>query len=151
MSKVRDNAIARMINEAYHQGGLLSMRNIGLLSWRTNSQISLFRLRYEKEHNTTLPHTGSLQDMGSCISYKYMIVKKVVIDKKDPLVVSKETKHSMNAVDRYLKDFYRVKYCYKNGKDIPFTSTVTGLSKFVVKQYWDILQMKHHGCFTPKT
>ena len=45
----------------------------------------------------------------------------------------------MLAVDRYLKDFYRVKYCYDDGKDFDFTSKATGLNKFVVKQYFDLL------------
>lgn len=140
MPEVRNNAIARMIKEAYGQGGLLSMRDIGLLLWKRHSNISQYRLQYEKEHDTTLPHTGSLQDMGSCISHKKMIIKKVIVDKKDPFAVAKETKHSINAVDRYLKDFYRVKHCFNNGKNVSFTSTVTGINKFVVKQYWDILQ-----------
>lgn len=60
--------------------------------------------------------------------------------KKRPLVVSRETKHTMYAVDRYLKDFYRVKYCFDDNKDIDFTSRATGLSKFLIKQYFDILK-----------
>ena len=140
VSKIRNHAIDRILVEAYKQGALLSMRDIGLFSWRYPGAISKFRKQYEKEHNVTLPHTGSIQDMGSCISHKKIIIQKIIVEKKDPLVVSKETKHSMQAVDRYLKDFHRVEHCYNNGKDIHFTTTATGLNKFVVKQYWEILQ-----------
>lgn len=139
MSKIRDQAIARIQKEAYAQGALLSMRDIGLLTWRYGSSISNYRLKYEKEHNVILPNTGTLQDMGSCISHKAMIIKKIVADKKDPLTVAKETKHSMLAVDRYLKDFYRVQYCVNDGKDVDFTSKATGLNKFVVKEYVNII------------
>ena len=45
----------------------------------------------------------------------------------------------MLAVDRYLKDFNRVQYCYNDNKDIEFTSRATGLNKFVVKDYFEIL------------
>ncbi|MFQ6084517.1 MAG: DUF1670 domain-containing protein [Candidatus Aminicenantia bacterium] len=140
MSEIRDNAIARIENEAYRQGALLSMRDIGLLTLRDGGSISNYRIKYEKEHNIILPHTGSLQDMGSCISHKAIIIKKIIIDKKDPYAVAKETNHSMLAVDRYLKDFYRVQYCFNDGKDIEFTSKATGLNKFVVEQYFNILQ-----------
>jgi hypothetical protein len=140
MKDVRNNAIARIINEAYTQGGLLSMRDISLFTWRYDSVISQYRQQYEKEHEVTLPHTGSLQDMGTCVSHKKMIIKKIIIDKKDPYTVAKETNHSMLAVDRYLKDYRRVEYCYKNGKDIQFTMVATDLSKFLVKQYWNILE-----------
>lgn len=140
MSKIRDHAIARIQKEAYAQGALLSMRDIGLLTWRYGSAISNYRLQYEKEHDVILPNTGSLQDMGSCISHKAKIIKKIVIDKKDPYSVAKETKHSMLAVDRYLNDFYRVQYCYNDGKNVDFTSKATGLNKFVVKEYVNIIQ-----------
>jgi len=140
MSKIRDNAIARILNEARQQGGLLSMRDIGLFSWRYGGTISQYRINYEKEHDTVLPHTGSLQDVGSCISHKTMIIKKVIADKKDPYTVAKETNHSMEAVDRYLKDYYRIKYCFDDKKDIDFTAKATGLMKFVIKEYFEIIK-----------
>jgi hypothetical protein len=140
MAEVMKHAIARILQEAYVQGGLLSMRDIGLLTWRYGTTVSRHRKQYEKEHNTILPHTGSLQDMGSCISHKTAIIKKIKIDKKDPYTVAKETNHSMGAVDRYLKDFNRVCLCYEDGKDSDFISLATGLNKYVVNQYVDIIQ-----------
>lgn len=139
MSVIRGQAIARIHNEAYAQGGLLSMRDIGLLTWRYGSAISQYRLNYEKQQDVILPNTGTLQDMGSCISHKAIIIKKLIIDKKDSITVAKETNHSIFAVERYLKDFYRVRYCYDDNKDIEFTSLATGLNKFVVKEYFEIL------------
>ena len=139
MSAIRDQAIARLHHEAYAQGGLLSMRDIGLLTWRYGCDISRYRLNYEKEYDVILPNTGTLQDMGSCISHKAIIIKKIIIDKKDPITVAKETNHSIYAVERYLKDFYRVKYCYDDNKNIEFISLATGLNKFVVKEYFEIL------------
>ena len=139
MSKIRDHAIARIEKETLAQGALLSMRDIGLLTWRYGGSISQYRKNYEKEHDEILPNTGTLQDMGSCISHKVMIIKKIIIAKKDPYTVARETNHSMSAVDRYLKDFYRVQYCYDDNKDIEFTSHATGLNKFVVKEYFEIL------------
>lgn len=139
MSEIRDHAIARILTEAYHQGALLSMRDVGLFSWRLNSSVCAYRINYEKKHNLTLPTTGSIQDMGTCISHKKIITKKIVVDKKDPLKVARETKHSMQAVDRYLKDFYRVQYCFNENKDVEFTSKATGLTKKLVNEYFEIL------------
>jgi hypothetical protein len=118
MSKIMKHAIARITKEAYEQGALLSMRDIGLLNWRYSGTISQYRKQYEKEQNVTLPHTGSLQDMGSCVSHKSTIIK----------------------VDRYIKDFNRVRLCYQDGKDKEFISLATGLSKFVVNEYVSIIQ-----------
>lgn len=134
------HAVARVTQEAYAQEGLLSMRDIGLLTWRNGAGISKYRKDYERENNLTLPHPGSLQDMGSCISHKAMIIRKIEVDKKDPYTVAKETNHSMLAVDRYLKDFSRVRMCYDDGKDICFISRATGLNKHVVSEYVEIIK-----------
>jgi hypothetical protein len=140
MSEIMKQAVARIIQQAYRQGGLLSMRDIGLLTWRYGGSISPYRKKYEKEQNVTLPHTGSLQDMGSCISHKSMIVKKIAIDKKDPYTVARETNHSMLAVDRYIKDFNRVRMCHEDGKDSDFISLATGLNRNVVNEYVKIVE-----------
>jgi hypothetical protein len=140
MTQIMKQAIARITKEAYSQGALLSMRDIGLLTWRYGGAISQYRKQYEKEQNVTLPHTGSLQDMGSCVTHKSTIVRKITIDKKDPLVVAQETNHSIGAVDRYIKDFNRVRLCYQDGKDQKFISLATGLSKFVVNEYLSIIE-----------
>jgi hypothetical protein len=79
MSVIRDQAIARLHHEAYSQGGLLSMRDIGLLTWRYGGTISQYRLNYEQEHDVILPNTGTLQDMGSCISHKAIMIKKNIV------------------------------------------------------------------------
>lgn len=140
VSQIVKSAIARILNEAYAQGGLLSMRDIGLLTWHYGSRISEYRKQYEKEHQTILPHTGSLQDMGSCVTHKAAIIRKIEIDKKDPYTVARETNHSMPAVDRYIKDFNRVRICYEDGKNSDFISQATGLNKHVVEQYVKILK-----------
>ena len=140
MSVIMKQGIARITKEAYSQGALLSMRDIGLLTWRYGGAVSQYRKRYEKEQGVTLPHTGSLQDMGSCVSHKSIIIKKVEIDKKDPLVVAQETNHAVGAVDRYIKDFKRVRLCYQDGKDTEFISLATGLNKTVVNEYLKIIE-----------
>jgi hypothetical protein len=69
-----------------------------------------------------------------------MIVRKVAVDKKDPLNVARETNHSQWAVDRYLKDFNRVRLCHQDGKDPKFISLATGLNKLVVNEYLKIIE-----------
>ena len=139
MSVIAQNSVARMISEAYEQGGILSMRDIGLLTLRNPSTVSHIRKNYETKNNITLPHTGTLHDMGSCITHKKLIVRKVILEKKDPADVARETKHSQKAVDQYLNDFNRVKSLYKLKKDIDYIHLVTGLAKHIVIQYLELL------------
>jgi hypothetical protein len=140
MSVIAEQSIARMCQEAFEQGALLSMRDIGLLVWRRNADISVIRKRWETNQQTTLPHVGSIQDFGTCISHKTIIIRKVVYEGKDPRRAADETKHSQRAVDRYLKDFYRVRTCYEHMPDVDFITRTTGLSKHLVNQYVNIIK-----------
>ena len=139
MSVIRQNAVARMHREAYEQGGILSSRDLGLLILRDPTYVSEIRLAYEEKHKCLLPHTGLLHDMGSCISHKKTIVRKVIMEKKDPADVARECNHSQRAVDRYLKDFHRVKTAYKQNQDKDYIHIVTGIAKHVVREYIEMI------------
>jgi hypothetical protein len=51
MSKITERAIARMIQEAYHQGGILSSRDLGLITLRQPSATSSIRKHFEHQNN----------------------------------------------------------------------------------------------------
>ena len=149
MTVIAGQSIARICKEAFEQGALLSMRDIGLLVWRNLATISDMRKKWETDQNTTLPHVGTIHDVGTCITHKIAIVRKVVYEAKDPRKVADETKHSQRAVDRYVKDFHRVRTCYEVNPDIDFVSRTTGLSKHLVKQYVSIITDNQNSSAIP--
>ena len=133
------NVIARITQEAYQQGALLSMRDIGLLLANSPSSISSNRIKFEQMYNKTLPHTGNLHDMGSCLTHKRQIIYKAVVKKKDPKTIARETNHSIKAVDHYLRDFNRVKTLYDDEKSIDYINCVTKMSKNLIQQHINII------------
>lgn len=139
MTTITKNAYARMFREAYEQGGILSTRDISLLTLRRDSDASRIRIKYEEDHQCVLPHTGALHDMGSTVTHKKMIVEAVIKQKKDPADVAKSCKHSQRAVDKYLNDYGRVKTAYDHNSNLDFVTRVTGISPHVVKQYLEIM------------
>lgn len=136
---IRQNVIARMMREAIQQGGILSTRDLSLLLISNSSHLSHLRIEYENEHQTTLPHTGSLHDMGTTITHKRMIIYKYVVERKDPSIVSRETNHSQLAVDKYIKDYNRVKTLVNDDKNADFIHHTTNISRPVIKQYLQII------------
>lgn len=139
VSMIRKNVMARMIREAYQQGGVLSTRDLSLLLVSQAAHLSQLRIEYEKEHQTILPHTGVIHDMGTTLTHKRIIIYKHVVEKKDPSIVARETNHSQPAVDKYLKDFNRVKTLVNDKKDIDFIHHTTNMSRQVIKQYLQII------------
>ena len=132
------NVIARVCKEAYQQGALMSMRDIALIFKRHPGQISTARKRYEDETGTVLPTPASLQDMGSGITHKKMILEKLLIEKKEMVQVRAETCHSQKAIDNYLKDYRRVEILLDDEKSIEYISKVTNMRPFLIKQYKNI-------------
>jgi len=139
VSTIRKNVMARMIKQAYQQGAVLSTRDLSLLLIFSASALSHQRIEYEKEHNTVLPHTGVIHDMGTTLTHKRIIIYKHVVEKKDPSIVARETNHSQLAVDKYLKDFNRVKTLVNDNKDINFIHHTTNISRQVIQQYLQII------------
>jgi hypothetical protein len=134
-SVVFRECLARLFREAYAQGGLLSVRDAALIFHRHDSTISQARQSYEQEHDCVLPHPGSLQDMGSTVSHKAMVVRKVVHEHQDPATVAREINHSQKAVDHYLSDYHRVKTLYQLKPDPDFIHEATRIAKHVVLQH----------------
>ena len=116
------------------------MRDVSLLFCIADSYASILRKRYEEKHHVSLPHPGTLHDMGSCVTHKYQIIYKSVVEKKDPLRVARETNHTVKAVDRYLKDFNRVKTLYIDNKDENYIHLVTNLFLGLIAQYISIIK-----------
>jgi hypothetical protein len=139
VTTIRKNVMARMIREAYQQGAVLSTRDLSLLLVSHAAYLSQLRIEYEQDHNKILPHTGVIHDMGSTLTHKRIIIYKHVVEKKDPSIVARETNHSQPAVDKYLKDFNRVKTLVNDNKDIDFIHHTTNIAKPVVKQYLQII------------
>lgn len=138
--EVRQFAMARMFKEVYEQGGILSSRDLSLLTLASPRAISKARIKFEKQTGQPLPHPGVLHDVGPCITHKKQIVYKVVVEKKDPVTVARQTNHSQAAVDRYLQDYNRVKTVYQSKEDLDYIHLVTNIAKNVVKQYVELYQ-----------
>jgi hypothetical protein len=131
-------ATARILKEAYAQGALLSMRDLALIFKRVPSTMSTARQRYENETSEILPTPATLQDMGSGITHKALILRKILIEKKDMAKVRQETNHTQQAIDRYLKCYKRVEILLDDKKNIQYISKVTGLSPYLIIQYESI-------------
>lgn len=137
--EIRKQLIARIILEAYKQGGILSTRDISLIMATNADSISRLRMEYETENKTVLPHTGVIHDMGSTITHKVQIVYKHVVEKKSTNTVARETNHSQKAVDHYINDYNRVKALVDDKKNIDFIHLATNIAKPVIIQYQNII------------
>ena len=73
---------------------------------------------------------------------KGIIVRKK-LEKKSTSQIAKETNHSPEAVDRYIRDYGRVKMLIGKRMTVEEISYATGISRGVVEQYKDLYELEN--------
>ena len=143
--EIRKSAIARMLREADKQGGTLAETDLSLILSCSNMTIHENITEYERENNVVLPRRGTVHDLGRSTTHKKIICEKSLRAKKATPDIARETHHSPSAVDRYLGDFDRVRFCLKKGLSVEETSFITQLSKSLVVEYADLIEELYEG------
>jgi hypothetical protein len=136
-SEIEKARAVRLFNEAYEQGALLTQADVGILLGKSRNTMSNYVQQYQKEHDEVLPTRGNIHDIGPGITHKGIIVRKK-LEKKSTSQIARETKHSPEAVDRYIRDYGRVKMLLGKKMAVQEISYATGISKGVVEQYRDL-------------
>ena len=107
------NKALRLNQEACEQGGLLSNTDLAELLTVSDCRVSKLIAAYERTTGDTVPRRATLHDVGTGMTHKGIICRKRYIEGKEPDQIARETHHSLEAVDRYLGQFDRVRACLK--------------------------------------
>jgi hypothetical protein len=124
------------------------MRDLSLIMCYDPSYLSELRLKYEKRKDTMLHFVGYDPDMGTAISHKTTILRKIFLEKKDPVQVARETDHSPEAVGKYCQQFNKVKWCVENEMGKEEIRIVTGLKAHLIDEYLKIIE-EHKTALPP--
>ena len=131
---IKIDHVAGLFIQAFDQGGVLSSSDVALLLKMSAGTISKYAREYMLKHNKPLPTRGFVHDIGPSITHKEIIVAKF-LQGKISNEIAKETNHSQEATDRYLRDYERVKICLKKEMDVDKVSHATKLSPRLVNAY----------------
>jgi hypothetical protein len=142
----------RLCKQAYEQGGLLSNCDIAELLSTHDTEISRLLAAHERETNTVVPRRATLHDVGSGLTHKRIICWKRYAEGKESHVVARETYHSIEAVDRYLGQYDRVRHCRLQGLTPAETAHALGCSLSPVNEYLAIDDLlEQHRARTKRT
>lgn len=128
----------RLCRQAFEQGALLGNTDLGTLLGEDGSYVGSLLVNHEKNTGKVVPRRATLHDMGSGLTHKRIIVTKRFAEGKDPDQVARETYHSLEAVDRYLGQYDRVRHCRLQGFTEEETAFTLGISVSLVREYLEI-------------
>lgn len=132
--RLRNRAI-RLCREAYEQGALLSNADLAEMLNTSDSSVATVLQEYERETGVVVPRRATLHDVGSGLTHKDIICRKRYVEGKASHEIAIETCHSIEAVDRYLGMFDRVRHCRQHGMSIEATAVTLQCGLSLVQQY----------------
>ena len=100
--------------------------------------MSTYVNEYQRASGRILPTRGNIHDMSGAITHKREIITLYLQGCLTP-TIARKTRHSKDAVDRYIKDYESVKLVRIATDDIDKISQITHLSKRVISQYLDLI------------
>jgi hypothetical protein len=138
VDKWRLRKVIRLCRQAYEQGGLLTTYDLSeILNY---SDLMLGRLLKKHEYQTKklIPRRGTIHDAGNALSHKWIICHKRYVEGKSSDQIARETYHSIEAVDRYLGQFDRVRHCLQQGMDTNEIAHILNCGVSLIEIYREI-------------
>jgi len=139
--------VLRLCQQAHLQGGLLSNCDLAELLNASDSRVAHVLAEHERSTGRLVPRRATLHDVGTGLTHKRIICWKRYAEGKEPDLVARETYHSLEAVDRYLSQYDRVRHCRLQGFAPEQTAHTLACSLALVQEYLDIddLLEKNHA------
>ena len=133
---LRESLVARLSEEAHHQGGLLSQGDLAEILIVDKSTVKRIVKRIKARGNS-IPTRGEIKDIGPGVSHKARIIE-LLLKRYQPTEVALKTKHSLSSVTRYFENFIKVLYLDDKGFSLVKIRHLTGTSEKVVGEYLKI-------------
>lgn len=132
--RLRGKAV-RLCEQAYQQGALLSNCDLAELLAADSSRIGRALASHERKTGKVIPRRATLHDVGTGLTHKRIICWKRYAEGKSSDEIARETYHSVEAVDRYLGQFDRVRHCRTQGMTPAETAYTLNCSRSLVDEY----------------
>ncbi|AAM30408.1 hypothetical protein MM_0712 [Methanosarcina mazei Go1] len=135
LSAYRQHILLRITQEARDQNALLTIKDLVKLLKSSYSTI-IRDLKYFREKGLYVPLRGIVKDIGPS-SHKSKIVE-LYLKGYTTTEIQRSTRHSLQSIERYIKDFSRVSILTQKGESIDNIRLIVGISERLVKEYQEL-------------
>jgi hypothetical protein len=137
--------VARLVKDARNNPSgpmLLAIADLSLLLNRSVDTVHTYIQDHFEQTGELLPTKGYVLDMGCRPTHKDIILR-LYEQGIAPPNIARRTDHSLTAVDRYIKDYERVKVLLSKGLTVEEISQAIGRGVQTVLQYREIVSEFH--------
>lgn len=143
---LRRHRFQRIANEAFQQGGLLTVEDIANRLLNCGERTLNRDLAAFKRQGVVLPLRSTIVDMGRSTTHRTMIIKEWLLG-KEYSEIARKTNHSIEAVSNYVDKFKRVVCLAKDNHEVETIAFLVKLSVSLTEEYYKIYrgrQMAKH-------
>lgn len=134
---LRRHRLERIVNEAFQQGGLLTIEDTANRLLNCGERTLCRDLKALKDQDIVLPLRSTIRDMGKSITHRSLIVKHWLLG-KEYSDIARATNHSIDAVANYIDKFKRVVCLAKNNYEINSIAFFAKLSPALTQEYYNL-------------
>jgi hypothetical protein len=134
---LRHHRLQRIANEAFQQGGLLTVEDIANRLLNCGERTICRDIAILKTQNIILPLRSTIKDMGRAISHRSLIVEQW-LKGKEYEQIKQITHHSIPSVQNYISKFKRTVALAHQGFDINEISFLVKISSSLAEQYFKL-------------
>jgi hypothetical protein len=136
---LRRHRIQRLCQEALDQGGLLTAEDLAYRIFNCGQRTICRDLQYFRDNDILVPLRSTIKDIGRTLSHRVLIIKHWARGKQYT-EISRDTAHSLKAVQNYVDKFKRTTALYHAGYNVTKISFLLRLSAALVEEYIELYQ-----------
>jgi hypothetical protein len=134
---LRRHRIQRVCQQALDQGGLLTVEDLAYRLFNCGQRTICRDLKHFREQDIFIPLRSTVKDIGRTLSHRVLIIKHWARGKQYS-EISRDTCHSLKAVQNYVDKFKRTIALCHAGYNVTKISFLLRLSAALIEEYIDL-------------
>lgn len=141
---VRQRRHARLLDEAYEQGGALAQNDLSAITLVSGRTVGRDVDQVQEQEECLLPTRGAVHDLGPTISHKVTVIRLFEAGYLEPEIARKLSPvHSLRSVERYVQIYKNVLKLLSRGFSLEEIASILDIGQQLVEAYVDIVN-EHH-------
>ena len=136
---LRRHRIQRICQQALDQSGLLTVEDLAYRIFNCGTRTICRDLQHFRDNDTFIALRSTVKDIGRTLSHRVLIIKHWAKG-KEYSEISRDTSHSLKAVQNYVDKFKRTIALCDAGYNVTKISFLLRLSAALVEEYIDLYQ-----------
>lgn len=149
---IRRRRQARLLQQAYAQGGVLAQSDLAVIALFGTRQMGKDIAAVQQANGQILPYRGSVQDLGPTTTHKVEVIRLLEAGFLEPEICDRlQMPHDLTAVENYVQTYKNLLKLLERGFTPREVAGILRISRRLVKEYLPIIHEHHPDLLADST